>query len=345
MNACPLYNSGAVRIVRPILTPDHMLWRTERGPCVKFRGEMAQSISVVIPARNASATLRRAIDSVLAQTLPADEIIVVDDGSSDATPAVASMHGVRLIQQKEALGAAAARNAGVRAAQGEWIAFLDADDEWLPEKLGKQAARIELGQSMIFCASEEFGPDGSSLGDTFRGRPVCSTADAWKALLKTNFVATPTVMAPRALLLQLGGFNERLPLGEDQDMWIRLALAGRVAYVPERLVRVHVQPKSLSAFRPGDQSRYMLPMIEAHLQAQRSKLTKAEAREIRGERLNNAGRIAFVHGDFARGAAFLLRAVLIGYRPLSGLAEIAKAPVAALVRWVLHAMPRRQIAS
>lgn len=307
---------------------------------------MVQSISVVIPARNASATLGRAIDSVLAQTLPPHEIIVVDDGSTDETSTVASAFAaVKLIRLNEARGAAAARNTGIRAAQGEWVAFLDADDEWLAEKLRMQAARIEPGQSMAFCASEEFGPDGSSLGDTFRGRPVCASADAWKSLLKTNFVATPTVMAPRALLLQLGGFNEKLPLGEDQDMWIRLALAGRLTYVPERLVRIHVQPKSLSAFRPDDQSRYMLPMIEGHLQTLRFKLTKAEAREIRGERLNNAGRIAFVHGDFARGVAFLLRAVLIGYRPLSGLAEIAKAPVAALVRWALHTMPRRQIAS
>ncbi len=307
---------------------------------------MVQSISVVIPARNASATLGRAIESVLAQTFPPHEIIVVDDGSSDDSATIARAYpSVEVITLRDGRGAAAARNAGVRAAQGEWIAFLDADDEWLPEKLGKQAARIEPGQSMIFCASEEFGPDGTSLGDTFRGRAVCFTADAWKALLKTNFVATPTVMVPRALLLQLGGFDEKLPLGEDQDMWIRLALSGRLAYVPERLVRVHVQPKSLSAFRPDDQSCYTLPMIEAHLQALRFRLTKTEAREIRGERLNNAGRIAFVHGDFARGAAFLLRAVLIGYRPLSGLAELAKAPIAALVRWAVHAMPRRLIAS
>jgi glycosyltransferase involved in cell wall biosynthesis len=309
---------------------------------------LVQSISVVIPARNASTTLGRAIDSVLAQTLPAHEIIVVDDGSTDGSAATAgACTAVKLIALSEARGAAAARNAGVRAAQGEWIAFLDADDEWLPEKLSRQAARIEAepGQSMIFCASEEFGPDGTSLGDTFRGRSICCSADAWKALLKSNFVATPTVMAPRALLLQLGGFSEKLPLGEDQDMWVRLALSGRLAYVPERLVRVHVQPKSLSAFRPGDQSGYTLPMIEAHLQALRFKLTKAEAREIRGERLNNAGRIAFVHGRFAQGAGFLLRAVLIGYRPLSGLAEIAKAPVAALVRWAFHAVPRRLIAS
>lgn len=309
---------------------------------------MVQSISVVIPARNASATLGRAIDSVLAQTLPAREIIVVDDGSTDASAATAGAYAsVSVIGLRDGRGAAAARNAGVRVAQGEWVAFLDADDEWLPDKLRKQAALIEPepGQSMIFCASEEFGPDGVSWGDTFRGRPIHCEAESWKALLKTNFVATPTVIAPRALLIQLGGFDEKLPLGEDQDMWIRLALSGRLAYVPECLVRVHVQPKSLSAFRPGDQSQYMLPMIEAHLHTLRFRLTKTEAREIRGERLNNAGRIAFAHGDFLRGAAFVLQAVLIGYRPLSGLAEIAKAPVAALLRWALHPTPRRQIAS
>lgn len=304
---------------------------------------MVQSISVVIPAHNASATLGRAIDSVLMQTLPADEIIVVDDGSTDGSSGVAGGYAkVKLVRLPKQRGAAAARNAGIQAARGQWIAFLDADDEWLPEKLASQAALLDPGRSMVFCASEEFGPDGASLGDTFRGRPISCTVDAWKALLKTNFVATPTVMAPRALLHQLGGFDEKLPLGEDQDMWIKLALSGQLAYVPKPLARVYVRAKSLSAFRPDDQSRYTLPMIEAHLHALRFRLTKAEVREIRGERLANAGRIAFVHGDFSRGAAFLLRAVLIGYRPLSGLAEIARAPIAALVRW---AVPRRLIAS
>ena len=305
------------------------------------------SICVVIPAHNAADTLARAIDSVLAQTRPASEIVVVDDAGTDDTAAVARSYraqGVMLVSLHKRRGAAGARNAGIAAAGSNWIAFLDADDEWLPAKLERQAEAIdrEPGASLVFCASEEFLPDGSCLGDTFRGGQVHTGEGAWKALLETNFVATPTVMAPRALLLRLDGFDESLGVGEDQDMWIKLALAGRLAYVPECLVRVHVRPKSLSVYRAADQSRHMLPMIERHLRLQASRLSKAEVRGILGERLGNAGRIAFAHGDLRHGAVFVLRAAMLGHRPLAAFAQIAKAPVSAFFRRA--GMPRRQTA-
>lgn len=304
----------------------------------------ANSVCVVIPAHNAADTLARAIDSVLAQTRPATEIVVVDDASTDGTSAAARAYGaegVRLVALREWRGAAGARNAGIAAAASDWIAFLDADDEWLPAKLEKQMQRIggESDVSLAFCASEEFLPDGRSLGDTFRGARVSTGENAWKPLLKTNFVATPTVVAPRTLLLLLGGFDENLEVGEDQDMWIRLALAGHLVYVPESLVRVHVRPKSLSAYRAADQSRHMLPMIERHLRQLEGRLAKAEARDILGARLDNAGRIAFAHGDLGRGAAFSLRAAMLGYRPLETLAAVARAPLAAFFRRA--AMPRQ----
>lgn len=96
---------------------------------------MSITVSVVIPAYNAGEYLGRAIDSVLAQTQPAAEIIVVDDGSADNTADVAQGYGerIRFIQQENA-GASVARNTGIEAAASEWIAFLDADDEWLPQK-------------------------------------------------------------------------------------------------------------------------------------------------------------------------------------------------------------------
>jgi len=304
-------------------------------------------VSVVIPAHSAGATLAAALASVAAQTATPAEIIVVDDASTDATALIARGHkGVRLVSLPVRLGAAAARNAGLRAASKPWIAFLDADDEWLPEKLEKQIARItqEPRTSLVFCASLEYAPDGRSLGDTFRQGSVATGSGAWKQLLKRNFVATPTVMAPRALLLALGGFDEDLAVGEDQDMWIRLALAGSLAYVDEPLVRIHVRPQSLSAFRPADQSRFLLPMIERHLRELSGRLSASERRDVMGERLSNAGRIAFVHGDFMNGAMFMLRAALIGYRPLASLVTLLKAPLAALARWAMQLVPRRQTA-
>src|SRR5690348_3025712 len=101
------------------------------------------NISVIIPAYNAANCIQRAIDSALAQTLPPREVIVVDDGSTDETPRLVVSYGerVHLIQQSNA-GPGAARNRAVRASRGEWLAMLDADDSWLPQKLERQLAYI-----------------------------------------------------------------------------------------------------------------------------------------------------------------------------------------------------------
>ena len=291
------------------------------------------SISVVIPAYNAEKTLARALDSVLAQTRPSDEIIVVDDASTDRTVRLAKSYaerGVSLLHARERRGAAAARNMGIAGARGQWIAFLDADDEWLPAKLEKQTAAISATPeaTFVFCASEEFSFDGQSLGDTFRGWPVTAGREAWKALLACNFVATPTVVARRALLVQLGGFDETLKVAEDQDMWIRLTLAGPPVYVPENLARVHIQPDSLSSWDLADQHAHTLPMIQRHLERLRGALSRSEARAIMGARLNKIGLSAWAHGDLAPGLAMILRSALLGYQPLRSLATVPKVMLA-----------------
>ncbi len=296
------------------------------------------SVSVVIPARNAEATIVRAVQSVLAQTCSPDEIVVVDDASTDGTIRAARRCGpVRIVALGRHGGAGAARNAGVRAAEGAWVAFLDADDEWLPEKLEKQRQRIEphSDQSVIFCGSEEFSEDGTSLGDTMRGAPVDCSSLAWKSLLRRNFIATPTAMVPRDLFLQLGGFDQRLIVAEDQDMWIRLALAGRLTYVPETLACVHVRRGSLSAYRAGDQARNVIPMIERHLMHMAGRLTPEEAWDILGERLSNAARIALANGDTASGMSFMLRALRSGYRPDGCTGTMIRLPLMALARLAL----------
>lgn len=294
---------------------------------VWMNGEI--SISVVIPAYNAEKTLARALDSVLAQTRPPDEIIVVDDASTDCTVGLAKSYegqGVSLLRARERRGAAAARNMGLAGAKARWIAFLDADDEWLPSKLEKQATAIlaNPGVTFVFCASEEFSFNGQSLGDTFRGGPVTTGSDAWKALLACNFVATPTVVARRALLVQLGGFDETLKVAEDQDMWIRLTLAGPPVYVPESLARVHIQPDSLSSWDIRDQHDHTLPMIQRHLDSLRTTLSPSEARVIMGARLNKIGLSAWAHGDLVQGLAMILRSALLGYQPLRSLATLPK---------------------
>jgi glycosyltransferase involved in cell wall biosynthesis len=288
---------------------------------------MLPSVSVVIPAYNAAGFLPRALASAAAQSLQPLEILVVDDGSSDATARIARGFGepVRLIGQ-EHRGAAAARNNGIRAARGEVIAFLDADDEWLPHKLENQLPlHLRPGLAMSYCHSHEFDPQGRDLGDTFREGGATRGNDLWRKLLAANFIATPTVMAGRALLLSLGGFAESLEVGEDQDMWIRLALRGQVDFVEESLVRVHVRAGSLSSIGIDEQLRFTLPMIEGHLEALAHRLTPRERRAIRGARLGKLGRDAYAHGYWRLGLALVASALRNGDRPLHNLYHLAAA--------------------
>jgi len=308
---------------------------------------MQISVSVVIPARNAEGTLARALDSVLAQTRPPDEIVVVDDASTDGTAGVARRYrpqGVKLVALPAQRGAADARNAGIAAARGVWIAFLDADDEWLATKLEKQAALIAADPEIafVFCVSHEISAAGQALGDTFGDRSVTTSDNAWKALLARNFVATPTVVAPRTKLLELGGFDESLKVGEDQDMWIRLALTGRLAYVAESLVCVYGQPENLSSLTLAEQHACVLPMIERHLARLAGRLTRNEARRIMGERLNSMGLNACAHDDLRHGLPMMLRSAFLGYRPLHSLLLVAKTPVWAFIKRALRRRPSRQ---
>lgn len=287
-------------------------------------------ISVVIPAFNSAATLARALDSVSIQTYPATEIIVVDDCSTDETRAIVESYAaqrVKLVPLSARSGAAGARNAGIRAATGNVIAFLDSDDEWLNPKLEMQAALLTSLPNAVFvaCGSNLISPEGTDLGDIYRDHPVITGPEAWKALLAYNFVTTPAVMVWRDRVLAAGGFNESLKIGEDQDLWIRLSLMGDLAYVRRSLVRVHARHNSLSAEVNSDPMTYTLPMIERHVAALKDRLTKDEVRQIMGKRLSLVGRVAYSRGDYSNGLKLISRSIRLGYQPAASLYYMASA--------------------
>ena len=202
------------------------------------------SVSVIIPAYNAERDIAAAVRSVLAQTCQDFEIIVVDDGSRDGTLAALQPFGkrVRVHQQRNA-GVSAARNTGARLAAGDWLAFLDADDAWMPAKLERQLA---LTTPMSFTDRLNIG----ALGDL----PVLqSTAtpmrggDIFVALMReANFITTSSVMIRRALFAELGGFDPSLQTAEDWDLWLRVAARHPIGFVPEPLVQYRLQSGSLS---------------------------------------------------------------------------------------------------
>jgi glycosyltransferase involved in cell wall biosynthesis len=280
-------------------------------------------ICAVIPAHNSQATLGRALESVRAQTLPVSQLVVVDDASTDSTAEVArSYRGLKVdvVRLDRNVGAAAARNRGVATANTELVAFLDADDEWLPTKLEKQVAVISENDrvSFVSCGSDLISPDGVNTGDIYRGQPVVTGALAWKALLSDNYITTPSVLVWRAQMQRAGCFNQNLKIGEDQDMWIRLAESGELGYVYESLVHVHQRQTSLSAGSFSDQLAYTLPMIQGHIARFSAKLSPKEIDSILGRRLLRLGQLAFHRDAPKAGRSLIWRSISLGYKPWEG---------------------------
>ncbi len=193
-------------------------------------------ISVVIPTYNRIGVLPRAIDSVLAQTFPAKEILVIDDGSNDETASIIgeSYPQIRLIRQNN-LGVSAARNSGIREAQCEWIALLDSDDEWRPEKLMKQARAPGLSTQFQVCHTDEIW-----IRRGLRVNPMKKHAkpDGWifSQCLPLCCVSPSSVMIHSDVFQQAGVFDEELPVCEDYDMWLRIFSRYPVLLVAENLL-------------------------------------------------------------------------------------------------------------
>jgi glycosyltransferase involved in cell wall biosynthesis len=183
----------------------------------------------------------------LAQTHPAHEIIVIDDGSTDSTVKLVEQYGssVRLIRQ-ENTGPAAARNQGVRAAIGTWVAFLDSDDVWMPDKLQRQLARAKAtGAIFVYTDRENCG---QCTGTSRYGSDAVSLpeGEVYEQLLQGNFITLSGVMMRRDLFLQSGGFCESLRTVEDWDLWLRIAAQHEVALCPDPLVRYRIHPDGIS---------------------------------------------------------------------------------------------------
>ena len=293
-------------------------------------GAQEPLVSVVIPAFNAAATIRRALASVARQDYDPMETIVVDDGSTDDTRRIVAATReppVRLIELGRNRGPSAARNAGIKAARGKYVAFLDADDEWLANKLAKQVAAIEAAPAASFatCDGVILGPNGREWGRLLVERPRECGPEAWKTLLEYTFVQTSGVVARRDLLVDLGGFDEERVMAEDQDMWIRLALAGEVLCVDEVLMIFHRTSESLSSRLRRGEAEYVLPMIERHIRRQRARLSRSEIRRALGGRLSQIGRNLYGSGEYAKGVRLILRATLMGREPLANLAFLVHA--------------------
>jgi len=181
------------------------------------------SVSVILPTFNRCGYLRQAVDSVLSQTSPANEIIVVDDGSTDGTGALLKTYGnhLKVIRQHNR-GVSAARNAGIRQARGEFIALLDSDDYWLPGKLAAQQAFFKARPDALICQTEEtWIRNGKRVNPKRRHQKFSGMI--FEKTLPLCLVSPSAVMIRRALFDEVGLFDESLPACEDYDLWLRIS--------------------------------------------------------------------------------------------------------------------------
>jgi glycosyltransferase involved in cell wall biosynthesis len=198
---------------------------------------MMAAVSVIIPTFNRADRVIRAISSVLEQTFIDFEIIVVDDGSSDKTEkAVARFKDrIKYIAHPANLGVSAARNTGIKNSSAPFIAFLDSDDHWLPEKLEVQMLFFETNTNALACQTEEIWiRKGRRVNP--RKKHLKPSGDIFEPSLKLCLVSPSAVMLRRSLLDDVGLFDENLPVCEDYDLWLRIACRHPVYLIQQPLI-------------------------------------------------------------------------------------------------------------
>lgn len=209
----------------------------------------AVSVAVVIPAKDRSHVIGRALRSVLAQTVRPLEIIVVDDGSQDDTAALATSRGASVLTHSEPRGSGIARNTGITAATADWIAFLDSDDEWFPQHLERVWAAAD---GHVLVAGAAVDSTGRGWGNV-SGRPLVLTPR--RCLVPENPIVTSAVLVKRQALLDAGLFGA-FPRAQDVHMWARVLELGPGIALPEPTAVYHLQsgpvePSSVVRDRTG----------------------------------------------------------------------------------------------
>ena len=194
-------------------------------------------ISVIIPTYNRKHTLQRAIDSVLAQTFKPYEIIIVDDGSKDGTKEwlLQNYPSVQYIHQPNN-GVSSARNKGIQISQGSWIALLDSDDEWMPEKLEYQSRFIEVNRDSSFCHTNEIWiRNGVRVNQMKKHKKY--GGDIFKHCLDICRISPSSSIIKKDVFEEVGAFDESLTVCEDYDLWLRVTAKFNILFLDEPLIK------------------------------------------------------------------------------------------------------------
>jgi len=193
-------------------------------------------VSVIIPTYNRGEVLERAIKSVLAQTYENYELIVVDDGSTDNTSRILSKYGdkIRYFSKLHG-GVSSSRNFGLEKSEGTWVAFLDSDDYWLPQKLEKQIRFLQEHPDILVAQTDEkWIRNGKFVNPMKKHRKYSGWI--FPQCLPLCIVSPSAVIIHQRVFNDVGVFDENLPVCEDYDLWLRIAYKYQIALIPEKLI-------------------------------------------------------------------------------------------------------------
>lgn len=289
------------------------------------------NVSAIITSHNYARYLPEAIDSVLGQRGADLELIVVDDGSTDDTPQVIERYRGRLrYVRQENQGVAVARNRGIEESRGRYVAFLDADDFWLPGKLERQLAALAARADCRACSTGH-RPLGRPFGPA-SVRPPSRSASLLEALIVCgNVIGIPsTVLCERSLFAQVGGFDAELGDCADWDMWIRIAAVTGFVQLEEPLVAYRLHDRNMTrnvALRERDSTRvltrtFAMEHLAPELRARRRRVLARNYMILAGSYFHAGG-----YRDFVRCA---VRAMVLDVRQ-------AGYPAAWPLRWIARA--------
>jgi glycosyltransferase involved in cell wall biosynthesis len=219
-----------------MVTSPYLLLASRFGETVEYKMSNNFKISVIIPTYNRCELLQRAVLSVLKQTRPADEIIIIDDGSTDGTPELIPKKYPRIqYSWQKNTGVSAARNTGIEKSSGDWIAFLDSDDTWLQRKLEYQQKALNENPEYLFCHTNEIWiRNGQRINPLKKHQK--SGGYIFERCLPLCVISPSAVILHRSLFERFGKFDTELPVCEDYDLWLRLCAFLPILYLEKPLI-------------------------------------------------------------------------------------------------------------
>ena len=242
-------------------------------------------ISVIIPTHNRAGLLARALVSVFSQTFAPVEVIVVDDGSTDHTEDLVrdKFPQVSYLRQPQQ-GVSRARNLGIQQAQGEWLSFLDSDDEWLPNKLESQRQALQYKPQYRLCHTDEIWIRRGKRVNPMKKHTKLGGA-IFQHCLPRCVISPSSVMIHQTVFERVGHFDESLPACEDYDLWLRICALYDVLYVPEKLLLKYGGHEDQLSAKYWGMDRFRIRALEKILDSEILSLPDREAvlRTLRGK--------------------------------------------------------------